>query len=161
MKDQVTVETIKPLVEENLLQDGFLHPVAFVCGKDGAGILDIAEGIESPETKNNMVTWLCEIVKEYDAHKVILVSEAWAYEAPEGMSIDEIKKIAADGGHRDAFIKKEIYQITEITRDHVTGYVREFSRTEDNEIVLGKEKDGGEAQLDRFLPIQEALTQLQ
>lgn len=162
LRDDVTLETIKPLVEQNLLADGFLHPVAFVCGKDGAGILDLKEGLEDPEAKDALVPWLCDVILKYKAHKLIMVTEAWAYVSPKDMPLEEIKKIAAEGKHKEYFNKKEVYQITEITSDKVIGYVREFFRKEHNTTVtLGPEQPGGEAELDRFLPIQKVLAQLQ
>jgi hypothetical protein len=158
VKKAITVEELQKTVEDLLTKDGFLVPVIFVCGKNEASILDVSTAIRDDEGKDALVDSLVEFISSKKAYKVIMVSECWAYKAPDKMTREEIDEVIKLGTHRHAFEKEEMYQIVEIMSDKIAMLTRAFHREENGKAVLtGDTIKSAEIELVRFKPIQEAL----
>jgi hypothetical protein len=155
--DDLTLETLQEAVETNLINDGFLMPVVFLCTDTGAQLIDASEFMESDEKKNLLVEATVQLAKESSAYKIVMVSEGWMYTADKDAYTDAaIAAMAQDGSYREILERSEVYQIIEITGEDVRSICRQYTR-EENQIVLGEilPMHGGE--LMRFKPMQECL----
>jgi len=158
IKQEINLETLQPMVEENLLNDGHLCPILFICSREGATVSDITKYMEDDEAKDAFVDWLITTVQEEHAHKIILIAECWMYAAPEEMPGDEVEALIKMGRHRD-FERVESYQILSFTRESINAVIRKFTR-EDDKIVFGEVMDVAKLTLDRFEPVQHYLEQI-
>ncbi len=130
MKKDVTIQTIQPLVEENILEHKYLHPVAFICNKNGAVIINMDEGLKD---RSRLIEWLCSLVIQQNAHKIILAYDSGA-----------------------------AYNITEITHDNVKSLHKEYVIDEqDGHVEFKEEIFFKDTQPEVFIPIQKSLLQLQ
>jgi hypothetical protein len=157
IKQDITTENLKPLVEINLLEDGHLCPLLFICNREGATVSNISSYMEDNDTKDELIDWLVKTVKTEQAHRIVIVSECWMYLPPEKMPEDQIEALIKMGRVRD-FDKKDAYQIINFTRDTTAVYTRLFTREEDN-VILGEELTG-KFTLERFATVQENLTEI-
>jgi hypothetical protein len=158
VKKEITIKGLKDTVEDLLVKDGFIVPVIFVCDKEEANIMDIGESLSSDEEKDQMVRLLVDYITTKSAYKLVMVSEAWMYKAPEDMTKEQIRDIMDSGKYRHEFNKEEVYQIIEITADNISMLSRSFER-KGKKIILGNAEVLSEhLDLIRFKPLQQALT---
>lgn len=162
IKEEITIPNLQELVEHNLIEDGFLTPVVFICAPDGAEIIDATSFMEDDDTKDAMVDWLGLYSVEKHAHKIIIVSECWSYSPPPDMPKETVEELIKLGRYRHDFIRTEAYQILSITRSGTQALMRGFTRdqSDDTKITLGEVMDASEMKLDRFAPIQYYLSEL-
>jgi hypothetical protein len=158
IKQEINLATLQPMVEDNLLNDGHLCPMLFICNREGATVSDVTKYLEDDAAKDALVDWLITTVQEEHAHKIILIAECWMYAPPEEMSKEDVVALMQMGRHRD-FEKVESYQILSFTRESVNAVIRKFTR-EDDKIILGEVMDVEELTLDRFEPVQHYLEQI-
>jgi len=155
------IKELQKSVEKNLLRDRFLAPVAFVNSQThGDYIFDLGNAFEDERTKEAFVISTSQLWKDQKVYKFILVTECWQYIQPKGCSDEEARNILEQGLHQCLFDRKEAFTITCVTRNTCTTLIRVFER-KDDEIILGKEYVSEATQLDNFLPLQEALIDVQ
>ena len=157
-KQNLTLEHLQKLAEDLLLRDKYLVPVIFICGRQGATVMEIPdEFMENDETKDYLVKELAKKLYEEKSHKIFFVSECWMYRIPPEMSEEELEKLAQTNAYRDVLECRESYQVIEITRDTVRMATKSFERTEDDIILLDDSLSTDTATLERFKPLQDAL----
>jgi len=158
VKKEISVDTVRKTVEELLIRDGYLVPVIFVCDRNEANIIDISEGMQSDEGKDEVVKLLVDYIEVKKAYKVIMVSECWAYKAPDGMTREQIDEVIELGKHRHDFDKEEMYQIIEITADNIALLTRSFKKEDGKTVLTGSAIKSDQVELVRFKPIQDVLS---
>jgi hypothetical protein len=99
LREEVTIRTIQPLVEKNIIEHKFLYPVAFICNKEGAGLLDLEDSLKDSE---RLIESLSSIVRELHAHKIIM-----AYDSVEAYNITEITADRVRSLHREYAIDEQ------------------------------------------------------
>lgn len=146
MKKDVTIENLQPVVEENLLTDGYLVPLVFICEEELTHAMMTDSEFDDAEQKDAYVEEVVKQVKRYNAYKVFFVSEIWLHEVDP--KTKEIKNT------------REAYQILELTRDSAQVLSREFTREEDNIVLAENATTTSMVEPFRFKPIQNALLKM-
>lgn len=159
LRDDLTMENLLEQATRLIKQDGYLAPVAFLCTPDGVDIYNIENMMRSDSYKEAGVTFLAQRIVQEKAHKIYMVTEAWAYKSPENMSAEEVRKIIEEGKHRDVFEREEIFQVLEVSRDIIRLITCPFYRNSaDNSITVGEQVESDSVTLDRFKPLRDALS---
>lgn len=159
LRDDVTMENLLEQATRFIKQDGFLAPVAFLCTPEGVDIYNIENMMRSDSYKEAGVTFLAQRIIEDKAHKMFIVTEAWAYKAPEEMTQEEIQAVIERGEHRQKFEREEIFQVLEVGKDVMRLVTCPFYRNEaDNSITVGEQVESDSVTLDRFKPLRDALS---
>ena len=141
-KRVITMEALQEDAEQNLVKDGHITPVLFICTGEEAYLVDATEAVADIE---KMVQWTVKVVQEKKAYKVYFVSEIWKHEVEE----EKIVK------------STEAYQIIEIRQDTINLFIRDFVK--DKDIVLFT-KGGGTTVTPEdniFKQVQQSLNYLQ
>jgi len=55
MQEDINIQELQQAVEFNLTRDGFLVPVVFICGTEGAQILDATEYMLEKLSLNDII----------------------------------------------------------------------------------------------------------
>lgn len=161
VKRELSLENLQEIAEGLLLHVGLVVPVIFLCGREGAEMIEVpGDLLENDETKDHLVEALVEIMKTKELHKIFFVSECWIYGAPEDMTEEQIEDVQQNGTYQEAFERTECLQVIEITRDKTRMMFRSFHRDKEH-IELGEKKLPSDVELIRLKPIQEMLLPLE
>lgn len=109
-----SIQVLKDAVETNLKTWGFLIPTALVCALDAIKSVNLAECPQGKELES-----VCDYIKQENAHKLILITEAWRWLAPEDLTEEQVKIIIENDAYTHQFEQEMIYQIIEITKDSI------------------------------------------
>lgn len=159
LRDELNMNNLLEQATRLLKQDRFLAPVAFLCTPDGVDIYNIENMMKNDSFKNAGVSFLAKRIVEDKAHKIYIVTEAWAYKSPANMSAEEVNKIIEEGKHRDEFEREEIFQVLEVSKEAARLITCPFYRNSaDNSITVGEQVESDSVTLDRFKPLMDALS---
>jgi len=128
------------IVEEILTKNQYLHSMMIGCTANGKFInvnindidfhntTPIIESYIESKTTPPEITEMINIIKTNDIYIVFLIFMATSYKTNNpNISMEELATLDSNTikQHKD-FIKEDIYQITEITKNNVIAYVRPF-----------------------------------
>jgi hypothetical protein len=155
-----TIQILKESVETNLQTCGFLVPIALVYTAEAVKSLCIAD---CPKGKELEI--MCEVITKEHAHKLILITEAWRWLAPEHLSEEEVKNIINHDAYTHQFEQEMVYQIIEVTRDNiyvlskpVYKEVQDINGNGEVSITFGEEISSELTIIDGYADIQKALS---
>jgi len=142
VKQHLTVDNLKPIITNNLLNYGFLVPVTFVCAEDKSYVIESIELTSNKiEDVNAFIDDLSQFCMDNKAFKIIFAMET---------------------SRKDKNSIKNAIQITEICKDTAEMYIQQFTRENSKITYISKDYEYyKEAELTNIKPIQKALTTLQ
>ena len=142
MKQEISIESLQPLVVQNLQEHGYLHPVLFICGSDEEACMVTPEG-QDTLLRESYINVIIELVKKKEAYKIIFVSEGTMWrEGEEGK-------------------QEKIYQIVELTKTETNAVVQPFKEKKGKIVFTKKPIHTTEGEHILLKSVQNALIVLQ
>ncbi len=151
-----TIELFIDAIELNLQTWGFLVPIALLCCPDGTKSINLDECKQGEE-----LNYVCGFIVQEKAHKLIIITEAWAWIAPAEMPFNLIKRMLNDETYTHQLEQDAIYQIIEITKDTTRVYTKPVYKREDEHgkifVTFGDGLLTNDVHVDSYAPIQKVL----